>query len=112
MSKQQAQAVTMLDHSDEGLVCFSYDCDELGVPLLCWFEYEAAEPGSAFEPAYPAFFSLTYAYLPGSTVDLAGVLRDALVEAIHEWVYDHAREVARQAQGDFDIDRWESSRGY
>lgn len=90
------------DHGLEGYLNFEYDCVELGVYLSCWFEYEPAEPGSAFEPAYPEVFSLVHAYLPGSAVDLAGVLRDELVQEINEWVYGKAAQVRRQLKEDWD----------
>lgn len=96
----------MVDHSTEGLVRFDYDCAELNCILTCWFEYEEAERGSAFEPAYPASFALVHAYLPGSNVDLASVLYDGLVEEINEWVYGEAERARRQSWED----SWEADR--
>jgi len=81
------------DHSKDGLVAFLYDCDLLGVELVCWFEYEPAErgsrePGTGFqlEPDYPETWTLTHVYLPWSSVDIAPVLAEGLVEEIEVWV--------------------------
>ncbi len=91
---------------------FEYDCAELNCVLTCWFEYEPAERGSAFEPAYPAVFTLMHAYLPGSQVDLASALHDSIVEEINQWVYGQAEDLAQDAQDDFDIDRFIDSKDY
>ena len=98
------------DHSAEGLIAFDYDCAELNSILTCWFEYEPAERGSAFEPAYPASFALVHAYLPGSRIDLASALHDSIVDEINEWVYGEAARAKQAADDDFAIDRWEASR--
>lgn len=100
------------DHGAEGLVCFEYDCAELNSVLTCWFEYEPAERGSAYEPAYPASFALMHAYLPGSNVDLASALHDSIVEEINEWVYGQAEDEAQEAEDDAAIDRYIDSQGY
>ena len=98
----------MTDHSNEGLVHMSYDCDELGVVLDCWFEYEPAERGSRefgtglqLEPDYPATWTLYHVYLPGSSVDIASVLLLSLVEEIEVW----AQEMAEQKRQD-SFDDW------
>jgi hypothetical protein len=74
---------------------FEYECDELGVPLFCWFEYEPAqigarEPGSGIqlEPDYPATYTLCHAYLPGSDVDISPVLYPGLIRHIEEKMED------------------------
>ena len=73
----------MTDHTKEGLLLFSYECDDLGVDLACWFEYEPAEVGyrtrfgEQLEPDYPATWSLHHVYLPGSAVDIAPVMNPA-----------------------------------
>jgi hypothetical protein len=88
----------MTDHTKEGLLLFSYECDDLGIDLACWFEYEPAEVGyrtrfgEQLEPDYPATWSLHHVYLPGSTVDIAPVMNPALVTAIEEWVAGQADE--------------------
>ena len=88
----------MTDHTKEGLLLFSYECDDLGVDLACWFEYEPAEVGyrtrfgEQLEPDYPATWSLHHVYLPGSAVDIAPVMNPALVTAVEEWVAGHADE--------------------
>ena len=99
-------------HDREGLVCFEYDCAELNSILTCWFEYEPAERGSEYEPAYPASFALVHAYLPGSNVDLASVLHDTIVEEINDWVYGQAEDAAQEARDEADIDRYIDSQGY
>jgi len=104
--------MTTPDHTKDGLVSFEFDCAELNCVLTCWFEHEPAERGSAFEPAYPAVFTLMHAYLPGSSVDLASVLHDSIVEEINEWVDGEAEDVAREAQDDFEIDRYIDSKDY
>lgn len=96
----------MTDHSKEGLVSYEYECDDLGVTLTCWFEYEAAERGAWYEgqqvsPDYPATWTLMHVYLPGSVVDIAPVLREGLVEEIEEWV-------AAQADQEYESDRWDA----
>ena len=88
----------MTDHTKEGLLLFSYECDDLGVDLACWFEYEPAEVGfrtrfgEQLEPDYPATWSLHHVYLPGSAVDIAPVMNPALVTAVEEWVAGQADE--------------------
>ena len=88
----------MTDHTKEGLLLFSYECDDLGVDLACWFEYEPAEVGyrtrfgEQLEPDYPATWSLHHVYLPGSAVDIAPVMNPALVTAVEEWVASQADE--------------------
>ena len=105
-------ATTSPDHGPEGLLRFDYDCAELNSMLTCWFEYEPAERGSEYEPAYPASFALVHAYLPGSNVDLAAVLYDGLVAEINEWVYGEAEDAAQEARDEADIDRYIDSEGY
>jgi hypothetical protein len=96
----------MSDHSKEGLVAMQYDCDDLGVELTCWFEYEAAERGSReagtglqLEPDYPATWTLCHVYLPGSDVDIAPVLLLSLVQEIEEWVVE-------REEGQAEDDAW------
>lgn len=97
----------MTDHTKEGLILVQYDCDELGVVLDCWFEYEPAERGSRefgtgiqLEPDYPATWTLYHVYLPDSNVDLAPVLASGLVEEIEVYAEEQA------GQGDDDFDDW------
>ena len=104
--------MTTPDHSKEGYVAFEYDCAELNCVLTCWFDYEPAERGSAFEPAYPAVFTLMHAYLPGSNVDLASVLHDSIVEEINEWVEDRADEEYQDSVDDVAISRYIDSQDY
>jgi hypothetical protein len=87
------------DHSDDGLLSYDYDCDELNCYLTCWFEYEPADRGARergtglqLEPDYPATWSLQHAYLPNSDVDLAPVMRDSMIGEIETSVADHSED--------------------
>ena len=110
----------MTDHSDEGLVAYEYECDLLGVTLTCWFEHEAEERGSRepltglqLEPDYPATWTLTHVYLPGSDVDIASALRDDLVEEMEEWVAEKADRDYQEARWDAEIEAYEDRKaGY
>lgn len=108
--------MTAPDHTKDGLLLFTYTCDELGVELACWFEHEPAERGARsrfgeqLEPDYPATWSLWHAYLPGSDVDICPVLREALIEEIESWVADRADEQFQEEQDEWEIDRFIASR--
>lgn len=108
--------MTTPDHTKDGLLLFTYTCDELGVDLECWFEHEPEERGARsrfgeqLEPDYPATWALYHAYLPESDVDIAPVLSSAVVEAIESWVADQADEEYRQSHDDWLIDRYIDSR--
>lgn len=92
--------MTSVDHTKDGLLLFRYTCDELGVELSCWFEYEAAERGARsrfgeqLEPDYPATWALYHVYLPGSDVDICPVLSYDVITAIEGWVAGQAAEEA------------------
>jgi len=65
---------------------FMYECDELGLELKCFFEYEPAEVGAVeyesglkLEPDYPEVWTLVSVFLPNSTVDLSGVLHPDVI---------------------------------
>jgi hypothetical protein len=83
--------MTTPDHTKDGLLLFNYTCDELGVDLACWFEYEAAERGARsrfgeqLEPDYPATWALWHVYLPNSNVDICPAMRLDLVTEIEMW---------------------------
>jgi hypothetical protein len=108
---------TTPDHTKEGLLLFSYTCDELGVELACWFEHEAAELGARsrfgeqLEPDYPATWSLWHVYLPGSNVDIAPILSSDVAKEIEDWVADQADEEHALANEDWEIDRFIASQG-
>ena len=102
----------MADHSDEGYIRMDYSCDELGVDLECWFEYEQEELGSFDEPGYPEVWSVVHVYLPGSEVDIGSVLSDVFVERINEWAYEQGAADRQSAADEAAIDRWEDSREY
>jgi hypothetical protein len=68
---------------------YMYDCDELGLELKCFFEYEPAEVGAVeyesglkLEPDYPEVWTLVSVFLPNSTVDLSGVLHPDVISQI------------------------------
>jgi hypothetical protein len=104
--------MTTTDHTKDGLLLFNYTCDELGVDLSCWFEYEAAERGARsrfgeqLEPDYPATWALWHVYLPGSDVDLAPVLKVPLIEEIEGWVAKQADEEWQEGEDDAAIDAY------
>lgn len=104
----------MTDHSKEGLLAYEYECDDLGVTLTCWFEYEPEERGSRevgtglqMEPDYPATWTLMHVYLPGSEVDISPVMRGGLVEEIEEWVAEQADRDYEDSRLDAAIDAYE-----
>jgi hypothetical protein len=105
-------ARTTPDHTKEGLLLFNYTCDELGVDLACWFEYEAAERGARsrfgeqLEPDYPATWALYHVYLPGSDVDIAPVLSSDTAKEIEDWVADQAEEDAAQREDETAYDKF------
>jgi hypothetical protein len=104
--------MTTPDHSKDGLLLFTYICDELGVELACWFEHEPAERGARsrfgeqLEPDYPATWALYHVYLPGSGVDIAPVLSSDVASEIEEWVAKQADEEFQESQDDWEIDRY------
>ena len=114
----------MTDHSNEGLVHMSYDCDELGVVLDCWFEYEPAERGSRepmsglqLEPDYPETLTLLHAYTPDG-LDISPVMRFELITEIEKEAADdleRSRENDKRDAGYEAYERWldeQRDRGY
>jgi hypothetical protein len=103
---------TTPDHSKDGLLLFSYTCDELGVELSCWFEYEAASRGARsrfgeqLEPDYPATWSLYHVYLPNSDIDIAPVLSSDTAKEIEDWVADQAEEEAAEREEEAAYDKF------
>lgn len=70
---------------------FMFDCDELGLELKCFFEYEPEELGSVepltnmkLEPDYPEVWTLISVFLPNSQVDLSGVLHPDVIFRIEQ----------------------------
>jgi hypothetical protein len=110
--------MTTPDHRKEGLLLFNYTCDELGVDLACWFEYEAASRGARsrfgeqLEPDYPATWALYHVYLPGSDVDIAPVLSSDTAKEIEDWVADQADEDYQESLDDVAISRYIDSKDY
>jgi hypothetical protein len=106
-------AMTTPDHTKEGLLLFSYTCDELGVELACWFEYEAASRGARsrfgeqLEPDYPATWALYHVYLPNSDIDIAPVLSSDVAKEIEGWVADQAEEDAADREWNDGYDKFQ-----
>ena len=104
--------MTTPDHSKDGLLLFNYTCDELGVDLACWFEYEAAERGARsrfgeqLEPDYPATWALWHVYLPNSGVDIAPILSSDTAKEIEDWVADQAEEEAAEREDEAAYDKF------
>ena len=70
---------------------FMYDCDELGLELKCFFEYEPAEVGSIepmsglkLEPDYPEVWTLVSVFMPNSDIDLSAVLHPDVISRIEQ----------------------------
>ena len=105
-------APTIPDHSGDGLLLFSYTCDELGVELACWFEHEPANLGARsrngeqLEPDYPATWALWHVYLPGSDVDICPVLSYDVITAIEGWVAGQAEEEAAEREDETAYDKF------
>lgn len=81
------------EHND--LERLEYECDELGVSLVCFFEYEPEQVGSRefgtglkMEPDYPATFTLMHVYLPDSAVDISPVISVGLLDEIEEYAQE------------------------
>ena len=74
---------------------FKYECDDLGVTLTCFFEYEPAARGAReygtglqLEPDYPETLTLMHVYLPGSDVDISSVMKFDLIDEVEAWAAD------------------------
>lgn len=71
------------------LQSYVYDCDELGEKLVCFLDYEPADPGyvsrdgEVLSPAYPEVWSLMHVYLPDGR-DIYGILHPNIVSDIEE----------------------------
>jgi hypothetical protein len=70
---------------------YLFECDELGLDLKCFFEYEPAEVGALeagtglkLEPDYPEVWTLISVFLPKSDVDLSAVLHPDVISQIEE----------------------------
>ena len=70
---------------------FMYECDELGLALKCFFEYEPAEVGSVeagtglkLEPDYPEVWTLVSVFMPNSDIDLSAVLHPDVISRIEQ----------------------------
>lgn len=70
---------------------YVFECDELGMQLTCFFEYEPAEVGSVeagtglkLEPDYPEVWTLVSVFMPNSDVDLSGVLHPDVISQMEQ----------------------------
>lgn len=93
-----------------------FECDDLGVKLVCYFEYEPEQIGSTefgtglkMEPDYPATFTLMHVYTPEG-LNIAPVISVGLVDEIEEYAqeeFPRKWEQARMLEGeDAAYDRW------
>jgi len=96
-----------------------FECDELGVTLTCFFEWEpevrgAREVGTGLqlEPDYPETFTLVHVYLPGSDVDIAPVMLLSLIDEIEAWAADRIEGEREDAAADAAYERYLDSKEY
>jgi hypothetical protein len=68
------------EHND--LEWLEYECDELGVDLSCFFEYEPEQVGSR------EFGTGLKMYLPGSSVDISPIISVGLLNEIEEYAQE------------------------
>lgn len=105
-------------HSD--LKELEFECDELGVTLTCFFEWEPEERGAReygtglqLEPDYPETFTLMHVYLPGSDVDIAPIMLVGLIDEIEEWAQEQIEGEREDAAADAAYERYlDSKDGY
>lgn len=110
------------DHDD--LMDMEWECDELGITLTCFFEYEPAERGSReagtglqLEPDYPETLTLLHAYTPDG-LDISPVMRFELITEIEKEAADdleRSRENDKREAGYEAYERWldeQRDRGY
>lgn len=90
-----------------------YECDDLGVTLTCFFEYEPEERGSReagtglqMEPDYPETLTLMHVYLPGSDVDISSVMKFELIDEMEGWAADEMEKERESEAADAAYDRW------
>lgn len=98
-----------------------WECDELGVTLACFFEYEPESVGSRevgtglqLEPDYPATYTLMHVYTPEG-LDISAVMDRRLLSEIEEWAEEHFEgaweEDEREAAGEAAYEAWLDRRG-
>lgn len=97
-------------HDD--LTELEWECDELGVTLTCFFEYEPEERGAReygtglqLEPDYPATHTLMHAYTPEG-LDIAPVMRFELISEIEEYMAEEFQRNWDQEKADAAYDRY------
>jgi len=106
-------------HSD--LKELEFECDELGVTLTCFFEWEPEERGAReygtglqLEPDYPETFTLMHVYTPEG-LDISSVMKYELIDEIEKWAADRIEEERRMdaedAAENAAYDRYMDSRG-
>lgn len=108
----------ILDHPH--LERMEWECDELGVFLTCFFEYEPEERGARevgtglqLGPDYPSTFTLMYVYTPGG-LDISSVMKLELIDEIERWAADQFEERWGEDKAQAAYERWlsrESERG-
>lgn len=98
------------DHND--LERVEYECDELGVTLVCYFEYEPEQRGSRefgtglqLEPDYPATFTLAHVYTPEG-LDISAVMKLDLIDEIEQWAADKFEQNWEEERASAAFDRW------
>lgn len=106
--------VTPGDHPD--LEHFDYECDELGVTLSCFFDYEPSEVGAVergtglkLEPDYPEQWTLVHVYLPCGR-EISAVMRQDILDDIQQQGEDMFSLKQADEAGEAAIDRWMESR--
>ena len=89
-----------------------YECDELGVTLVCYFEYEPEQIGSTefgtglkMEPDYPATFTLMHVYTPEG-LNIAPVISVGLVDEIEEYAQEEFPKRWEEEEASAAYDRW------
>lgn len=100
-------------HSD--LKELEFECDELGVTLTCFFEWEPEERGAReygtglqLEPDYPETFTLMHVYTPEG-LDISSVMKYELIDEIEKWAADRIEEDRRMDAEDAAYERWMDS---
>ncbi len=98
------------DHFD--LERLRYECEDLGVTLTCYFEYEPEEVGSReagtglqMEPDYPETFTLMYVYTPEG-LDISPVMKLDLIDEIERWGADEFERIREEDRAEAAHDRW------
>ena len=99
------------DHSEEYYE-LDWECEELGITLHCYFDYEPESRGTRefpsglqLEPDYPATFSLVHAYTPDG-LDISPVMRFELLTEIEKWAAEEFQREWDEEVTAAAYDRW------